>query len=374
MLGRGTFRGLSAVVYKELRQVRRDPATLFLALLIPTIQLVIFGFAIDTEVRDIPMAVVDRARTSTSRDLTRRLEATGTFRFVGEVASRDEALHQLRRGDIRVAVIFPADLDELRLAGVPAPVQILIDGSDATLAQQAQAAALGLGISEARRRARVGGDMPRVYDLRPRLLYNPDGRTERFFVPGLAGIILQLVTMVLTAFSIVRERERGTLEQLLVTPVSGMAVTLGKILPAVFIGAGETVLVMLAMVYVFDVPIAGSVTLLAWVTLLFLFTSLALGLLISTIARTQVQAMMLVMLVLLPSVLLSGFMFPRDSMPPGIHEITYAIPATYFIEILRGLVVRGASGPELMQHVTPLLAIGVGLSLIVALRFRKYTE
>jgi len=374
MLGKGAFRGLGAVVYKELRQVRRDPATLFLALLIPTIQLVIFGFAIDTEIRDIPLVVVDRAHTRTSRDLTRRLEATGTFRFVGELASRDEALARLRRGNVRAAIIFPANLDELRLAGVPAPIQILIDGSDATLAQQAQAAALGLGISEARRRASAEGGMPLVYDLRPRLLYNPDGRTERFFVPGLAGIILQLVTMVLTAFSIVRERERGTLEQLLVTPVSGMAVTLGKILPAVFIGAGETVLVMLAMVYVFDVPIAGSVTLLAWVTLLFLFTSLALGLLISTIARTQVQAMMLVLLVLLPSVLLSGFMFPRDSMPPGIHEITYAIPATYFIEILRGLVVRGASGPELMQHIYPLLGIGMGLSLIVALRFRKYTE
>jgi len=367
-------RGLGAVVYKELRQVRRDPATLFLALFIPAVQLLIFGFAIDTEVRDIPMVVLDRARTATSRDLARRLEATGTFRFVGEVTSRDEALHRLRSGDARVAVVIPEDLDDRRLAGDAAPVQVLIDGSDANVAQQAQAAALGLGIAEARRRALARGGIALAYDIRPRYLYNPDGSSDRFFVPGLAGIILQLVTMVLTAFSIVRERERGTLEQLLVTPVSGLAVTLGKILPAVLIGAGETVLVMLAMVHVFHVPIAGSLPLLAGVTLLFLFTSLALGLLISTIARTQLQAMMLTMLVLLPSVLLSGFMFPRATMPPGIHEITYAIPATYFIEILRGLVVRGASGPELVQHVIPLAGIGVFLSVVVALRFRKYTE
>jgi len=363
---------LGAVVYKELRQVRRDPATLFLALFIPSLQLLIFGYAIDTEVKNIPMVVVDRARTRTSRDLTRRLEATGTFRFVGEAADRKEALRSLRRGDAHVAILFPRDLDSRRLAGKPAPVQILIDGSDANLAQQAQAAALGLGISEARRMAAQRGGLPMIYDLRPRFLYNPDGRSERFFVPGLAGIILQLVTMVLTAFAIVRERERGTFEQLLVTPISALGLTLGKILPAVFIGAGETVLVMLAMVYVFHVPIAGSLLLLAWVTLLFLFTSLALGLLISTIARTQLQAMMLTMAVLLPSVLLSGFVFPRDSMPPVIHEITYAIPATYFIEILRGLVVRGAAGPELLPHVAPLIGIGLGLSALVALRFRRY--
>ena len=367
-------RGLGAVVYKELRQVRRDPATLVLALLIPAVQLMIFGYAIDTEIRDIPTVVVDQARTQASRELARRLEATGTFRFTGEVSGRDEALEQLRRGDARVAVVIPHDLDQRRLDGQPAPVQVLIDGSDANLAQQAQAAAVGLGLAETRRRAVASGGLPLAYDIRPRYLYNPDGSSDRFFVPGLAGIILQLVTMVLTAFSIVRERERGTLEQLMVTPVSGLAVTLGKILPAVLIGAGETVLVMLAMVHVFDVPIAGSLTLLAWVTLLFLFTSLALGMLISTIARTQLQAMLLTMLVLLPSVLLSGFMFPRATMPPGIHELTYAIPATYFIEILRGLVVRGASGPELMQHILPLAGIGLFLSLVVAIRFRKYTE
>jgi ABC transporter DrrB family efflux protein len=272
-----------------------------------------------------------------------------------------------------VAVVFPVDLTDRLLAGEPAPVQVLIDGSDSNLANQAQAAALGLAIEHARRAAASSGAFAPVYDVRPRFLYNPDGRSESFFVPGLAGIILQLVTMVLTAFAIVRERERGTLEQLLVTPISSLAMTLGKILPAVVIGAGETVLVLLAMVFVFEVPIAGSVSLLAGFTALFLFTSLALGLLISTVARTQLQAMMLVFAILLPSVLLSGFVFPRQSMPAPIYAVTFAIPATYFIEILRGVVVRGASGAELLHQAIPLFAVGVLLSAAVVLRLRRRT-
>ncbi len=370
-MGSGIARGLGAVVYKELRQVRRDPATLFLALLIPVVQLTIFGYAIDTEVRDIPTVVVDRSRTRESRAFAEALRSTGTFRLLSEAADRDEALSLLRAGRARVAVLFPPDLAESLLSGAPAPVQVLIDGSDSNLANQAQAAALGLAIEHARRAAAGSGALAPVFDVRPRFLYNPDGRSERFFVPGLAGIILQLVTMVLTAFAIVRERERGTLEQLLVTPVSGLGMTLGKILPAVVIGAGETVLVLLAMVFVFGVPIAGSVSLLAAFTALFLFTSLALGLLISTIARTQMQAMMVTFAILLPSVLLSGFMFPRQAMPAPIYGITFAIPATYFIEILRGVVVRGASAGELLHQAIPLFAIGLVLSAAVALRLRR---
>ncbi len=367
MLGRG----LTAVLYKEIRHVRRDPATLVLALMIPVVQLTIFGYAIDTEIRDIPTLVVDRAHTRTSRAFTEGLGATGTFLVIGEAPDRDAALTEMRAGRARVTVLYPADLEERRLQGQPMPVQVLIDGSDSNLANQARAAVIGLGIDRAEQGAAAHG-VSMAYDVRPRLLYNPAGRSEHFFVPGLAGIILQLVTMVLTAFAIVRERERGTLEQLLVTPVSSLGLTLGKILPAVLIGAGETVLVLLAMVYVFDVPIAGSVGELAAFTGLFLFTSLALGLVISTIARNQLQAMLMTLAVLLPSVLLSGFMFPRQSMPTPIRAITYLIPATYFIEILRGIVLRGASGTDLMAHVLPLVGIGVVLSGVVALRFHKY--
>ncbi len=356
------LRGLDAVVYKEMRQMRRDPASLFLALLIPVIQLVIFGYAIDTEIREIPTVVVDRARSRASREIVERLAATGTYAIAGHAADRDEALSWLRAGRARAALLLPETLDADRLKGRTAAVQVLVDGSDNNLAMQAQAAALGL----------LGHPPgPPLIEPRVRMLYNPDGRSERFFVPGIAGIILQLVTMTLAAAAIVRERERGTLEQLMVTPVSRLALALGKIIPSILLGSVATVLCFAAMVFLFDVPIRGSVMLLAAFSGVFLFTSLALGLLISTIARNQLQALMLTMLILLPSVLLSGFVFPRSTIPPPIHEITWLLPATYFIEILRGVILRGATAADLQAHVLPLGAIGLGLVLAVTLRFRK---
>jgi ABC transporter DrrB family efflux protein len=363
------FRGLGGIVYKELLQARRDPATLFLALAIPVIQLTIFGFAIHTEIRDIPTVVVDRAGVRAGRELVRALEATDTFEILGYAADRDEAMALLREGRAQVAVLVPDDLAERLLARETAAVQFLIDGSDSNMAMQAQAAALGTAASLS---ARLGSPAPPPIEARPRLLYNPDGRSEAFFVPGLLGIILQLVTTTLTAFAIVRERERGTLEQLMVTPVSRLALTLGKILPSVFVGAAATVLALLAMVHVFAVAIRGDLALLAALTGLFLFTSLAIGLLISAVARTQLQALMMTLLLMLPSVLLSGFMFPRDAMPTPIRELTWALPATYFIEIMRGVVLRAASAAELARFIVPLAALGVAFYGLAALRFRKY--
>jgi drug efflux transport system permease protein/drug efflux transport system ATP-binding protein len=358
-----------AVIYKELRQARRDPATMFLAMLIPVIQLTIFGYAIDTEIRNIPTVVVDRARIRESREFVSTLEATGTFRVRHRVESRDEALSLLRGGEAHVAVVFPEDLGERLLAGETTPVQVLIDGSDSNLALHAQTAALGTAAAISARNGAV--QQSPSFEARTRLLYNPDGESSRFFVPGLAGIILQLVTMVLTAFAIVRERERGTLEQLLVTPISALSLTLGKILPAAIMGAIASVLVIGAMVLVFQVPIAGSLGLLAVLLLLFVLTSLALGLLISSIARNQLQALMFTMLVLLPSVLLSGFVFPRESMPVGIYEATWLIPATYFVEIMRGLILRGANAAELAHSILPLAALGGVLLLAATLRLRR---
>jgi ribosome-dependent ATPase len=364
------FRGLAGIVYKELLQARRDPATLFLALAIPVVQLTIFGYAIHTEIRDIPTVVVDRANVRVGRELVQALEATDTFHILGYAKDRDEALTLLRAGQAKVAVFLPDDLAQRLLQRETAAVQFLIDGSDSNMALQAQAAAMGLATSFSRR---ISAESPAPpIEARPRLLYNPDGRSEAFFVPGLLGIILQLVTTTLTAFAIVRERERGTLEQLMVTPVSRLALTLGKILPSVLVGAGATVLALLAMVYVFAVPIRGDMALLAGLTGLFLFTSLAIGLLISAVARTQLQALMMTLMLMLPSVLLSGFMFPRDAMPTPIRELTWVIPATYFIEIMRGVVLRAASAPELARFIVPLAALGVAFYVLAAVRFRKY--
>jgi ABC transporter DrrB family efflux protein len=336
------------------------------------IQLTIFGFAIDTEVRDIPLVVVDRAQVQASRDLAAALEDTGTFKLVEYARDRDLALRRLREGAAKAALFFPPDFEDRLLRGATAPVQVLVDGSDSNLALQAQAAALGVARawSEKRGAGRAAPPEPAI-EARVRLLYNPDGRSENFFVPGLAGIILQIVTMTLTASAIVRERERGTLEQLMVTPVSRLAVTLGKILPSVVLGSVAAALVLLVMVHVFAVPIQGSLAVLIALLGLFLFTSLALGLLISTVAQTQLQSLMMTLLLMLPSILLSGFVFPRDTIPTPIYEITWLIPATYFIEILRGVVLRGASVEELRAMIWPLGAIGGVVCLLVALRFRK---
>jgi ribosome-dependent ATPase len=364
------FRGLGGVVYKELLQARRDPATLFLALAIPVIQLTIFGYAIHTEIRDIPTVVVDRAGVRIGREFVQALEATDTFQLTGYAKDRNEAEMLLRAGRVKVAVLLPDDLEKRLLAHETAAVQFLIDGSDSNMAMQAQAAALGTAASFSQQ---LASPVPApLLEARPRLLYNPDGRSEAFFVPGLAGIILQLITTTLTAFAIVRERERGTLEQLMVTPISRLALTLGKILPSVLVGAAATILALLAMVYVFAVPIRGDVALLAALTGLFLFTSLAIGLLISAVARTQLQALMMTLLLMLPSILLSGFVFPRASMPMPIFELSWLIPATYFIEIMRGVVLRAASASELLRFIVPLAVLGVVFYLLAALRFRKY--
>jgi ABC-type multidrug transport system permease subunit len=364
---RNPLRGLGAVVYKERLQMRRDPASLFLALLVPVIQLTIFGFAIDTEIRDIPTVVVDRANVRASRELARAMEATGTFRIDAYLPDRDTALVRLREGRAKAAVLLPGDLESRVLRGEAAAIQLLVDGSDSNLAAQAQAAMQGLAVA----RGTIARPEGAVIEARVRYLYNPDGRSEAFFVPGLAGIILQLVTMTLTAAAVVRERERGTLEQLMVTPISRLALTLGKIVPSIVLGSIAAVLIYVVMVALFGVPVRGSLALLGALTALFLFTSLALGLLISTIARTQLQALMLTLLILLPSVLLSGFMFPRAAMPSPIREFTWAIPATYFVEIMRGVVLRGASAADLAYMIVPLGGIGAGLCVLVALRIRK---
>jgi len=358
------FRGFGAVVYKEMRQQRRDPANL-LALVIPVLQLVIFGYAIDTEVRDVPTIVVDRARVRASRAFTDALQATGTFSITEYVLDKEVALERLRSGRADVALLFPADFEQRLLAGDTAAVQVLVDGSDSNLAMQAQAAAARLATHYAR-----GSAAPAV-EARVRFLFNPDGRSESFFVPGLAAIILQLVTMTLTTAAIVRERERGTLEQLMVTPISRLGLTLGKMIPPILVGAAATALVLVAMVYLFDVAIAGDVVLLAAATGLFIFTSLALGLLISTVAKTQLQALMLTLLVMLPSVLLSGFAFPRATIPTPIYECTYLIPATYSVEIMRAVVLRGASASELWHMIAPLAGLGAAICLLVAARFKK---
>lgn len=354
--------GMGAIFYKESRHLLRDPATFVLALAIPMLQLVIFGYAIDTDVRDIKTVVVDLSRTAASRDFIRSLENTDYFRVVEYQESVAEVESAIRSGRAKVGVIVDRRFAEAELLAEAPRVQVLVDGSDPTVSARAQTTAMLL--------AHAGGAPPPT-DVRPRVLFNESGESARFYVPGLAAVILQLVLMMLTAFAIVRERESGTLEQLLVTPVSRAGLMAGKLLPFVGLGSVTALVVYGAMVLIFGVPVAGDALLLAGLTLLFVFTALSLGLVISTLVKTQLHAMLLSFAILMPSILLSGFAFPRESMPPPIYAVTFALPTTYFVDILRGIVLRGASVRELSANVLPLAAIGIALFAVGTARFRK---
>jgi ABC transporter DrrB family efflux protein len=366
------FRGIGAIIYKEFIHIVRDPFTLFLMLLIPSIQLTIFGYAINLEVKHIPTAVYNLDGRPESRQLVDAFVNSGYFTIVATPLSDDALVSSIVRGKAKIGLKIPPDYTDRLLLGQDVTVQALIDGSDSTVAMQglnvANAIALRQSLSIVGRL--IGRDKPPV-ELRPRVLFNPDMKTANFMVPGLVGLIMQMVTMFLTAFAIVREKEMGTLEQLMATPVARLGLMLGKLIPYACIGAIETTLVLLLMRFLFGVHIAGSLGLLAGFSLIFLFTALGLGLLVSTIAENQVQALQVAFIIILPSVLLSGFVFPQENMPKIIYWVSQFIPLTYFMRILRGIIIRGAGFYDLWPQAAILAVIGFTVLTVSALRFRK---
>lgn len=366
------FRGLAGIIYKELLQLSRDPVTLFATIMIPIIQLTIFGYAIDTEVRDVQTAVLDMDKTSYSRDFVQRLEATGLNKVVSYVENSDALYEEIVSGRAKVGVKIPPGYARNIDAGRSAEVQVLVDGSNNTVAGQTlgNVQNLGLTLSIELAQVKATADNPPVL-VKPRLLFNPSLKSANFFVPGLVGILLFLMTMMLTSFGIVRERELGTLEQLMVTPISKSALMLGKVLPYLVLGLIQMLIVLLAAQVIFGITITGNYWLLIGLALIFVFSSLGLGLIISTVAKTQLQAMMGSFMLMLPSVLLSGFIFPRESMPLVIYWLSFLLPVTYFIEILRGIILRGAGFSVLWDEAACLALMGVLLLTIAAARFRK---
>ncbi len=371
------FRGFRSIFYKEVIQISRDPLTLALMMLVPMVQLMVFGYAINTDVRNIKTAVYNLDPGPQSRDLLNAFENTDYFQIVRYVGSDEELNSAIVTGRVKVGIKIPPDYSDRLLANRQATVLVLIDGSDSSIATQSLQVASQVGLTEslARLSTDLGTSSSRTSQLpievRPKMLFNPDSRSANFMVPGLIAVILQIITTLLTAFSIVREREQGTLEQLLVTPVRPYGLMLGKLVPYGLIGIVETFTVLTVMRLVFDVPIKGSLLLLISLSILFLFTALAIGLLISTKAQSQMQALQLAWLIMLPSVLLSGFMFPRDSMPTVMRFIGYLVPATHFMEIIRGIVLRGATLIDLLPEVLTLILMGLVLLVLSAFRFRK---
>ena len=367
------FSGFSAVLYKELLHVSRDRITLILALVLPLVQLLIFGYAVNTKVEHIGTAYLNEDRGAISVRALDALRASNMFDLVHEARNRDELRRLIVGNRVKVAIDVPPNFSADVASGKGAQLQVLIDGSDSNIAQQAFAATVTIGTALSREFGPAVAAVPTVIDVRPRMLFNPSLRSPNFFIPGLIGVIMQLITIFLMALSIVGEREKGTLDQLLVTPIGITGLMLGKIVPYAMIGSIDFFAVLLAMVVVFQVPIAGSVPLLLALSLLFLLVALGLGLLISSVATTQVQALLMTFAVTLPSILLSGFFFERDLMPPVLQWIGYAIPLTYFLEILRGIVLRGAGLPELWPSVAALAVLGVLLLTVASARFSHRT-
>jgi ABC-2 type transport system permease protein len=356
--------GFRAVLYKEARHVMRDRLTLIISFALPVAQLIIFGYAINTKVEHVRAAVLNEDHGAGSIAFIDALRGSKIFDIDDVATSRAELERLIVSGTCRVAFDIPPNFTAALDARMPTRVQALIDGSDSTIAQPAFAAVTAIGTA-------FTGLPPVLVDVRPRVLFNPDLRSANFLVPGLIGVIMQLITMFLTALSIVGERERGTLDQLMVTPIGALGLMLGKIAPYAIIGFVDFLLALFAMNAIFRVPIAGSIPLLLVLAVGFLAAALGMGLLVSTVAETQVQAMLGVFALTLPSILLSGFFFERSLMPPVMDWLGYAIPLTYFLEILRGIVLRGASLEELWQPVAAMLALASLLLVAASVRFAR---
>ena len=365
------FRGFNAVFYKEALHTRRDFGTLFFSLIIPLLQMFLLGFGIDTNVRQINTVVYNADGRRESRELLDRLRNSDTFHLVRFVENDHDLNDAIVSGKCRVGIKIPVDYSDKLLHQMSAQVLVLIDGSDSSVAGQAINVTTSIGLDESLRRALGNSDSPFAVDMRPKLLFNPDSRSPNFFLPGLTAILLLNVTTFLTAFSIVREKERGTLEQLFVTPVRPMGLLLGKLLPYLIIGFFELCMILTFMRFIFRVPIHGSVLLLAVLSLPYIFVSLSLGILISSKANSQAEAMQLAFLTILPSIFFSGYIFPRETMPKFFYVLSFFVPATYFIDITRGIILRGATWIHLWIDAAALFTIGTLLLVIAARRFQN---
>ena len=352
-------RRLWAVILKEVRQLLRDRMTVALMVGIPALQLVLFGYAINLDVRGLPATSVDRADTRQSRALLADLHATGVVTPVASALAPQQAEDQLRRGAASVALLVPEDFSRRMARGEPV-LQVLVDGSDTSV---------GVAVQQLARFPVDGGaGRPRI-EVLP--LYNPERRSAFNIVPGLIGVILTLTMVLFTAVALVRERERGNLELLITTPISRSELMVGKVLPYIAIGLVQTTVVLLLGALLFSVPVRGSLLDVYLAAALLIAANLALGLLISTRARTQFQAMQLTFFVFLPSILLSGFMFPFAGMPRAAQWLAEVLPLTHFVRLIRGVMLRGASLMELWPDVLALLAFTAVMMTVATLRFRK---
>jgi len=363
---------------KEFIHIVRDPRTLSLVIFMPVLLLVLLGYAVTSDIEDIPLAVADQSQTGASRSFVNKYDLSGYFETTNYVGSESEILLLIDEGTVKAGVLIPEDFGRKISTGESSPVQFYIDGSDPALAQTGQLAAETIGQANSQEiliqqlsRSGFPIEISLPIDTRLRFLYNPDMRRMNYMVPGLIAVILQVQTLLLTAFAIVREREQGTLEQLIVTPIRDWELMLGKILPFVAVALLNILMALGISYLLFRVPIAGSITLLLGLSLIFLLGSLGFGILISTVARTQIQAMYLATFLMIPAFILSGFLVPRDNMPWLAYYAGYLLPVTYFLEIVRGIILKGVGFWILWPWIWPMALFSIAVFVASVLLFHK---
>jgi ABC-2 type transport system permease protein len=369
---------LRSIIRKEFIQIFRDKRTLAIILLIPIMQLFLLGYAATNDIRNIPLAVYDQCRCAESRALLNAYNAADYFKLTVYVSSEDEIRELIQAGTANAAIIIPPDYNT-SLARGNARVAFIMDGSNPTTASTAYSAAILIGQAHSttlmvEKLARSGVNVDRLtppLEVRPQVWYNPDLVSSYFMIPGVIGMILFAITSILTATSVVRERERGTIEQLIVTPIRPWELVLGKILPYVILAFIDTFEVLAIGYWVFGVPIRGSIWLIIGSSGLLLLSGLGIGLFASTVANTQQEAMLTVWMTLLPAIFLSGFFFPLEAMPLILRWVSNVIPLRYYLVILRAVMLKGSGLSAIWVECLALLAFGVIIFVAASLRFRK---
>ena len=368
---------LLSIIRKEFIQIFRDPRTLALIIVMPIIQLFLLGYAATTDVKNISIAYWDQSRSPESRALLDVFRAADYFNFAYEVQSDEEIATLIEGGDVRGALIIPPDYARKLLEG-KAQVSLILDGSDATVGATALSAAKLIGqahsvkvLSErAARQGRAAAVQPPL-DVRTQIWYNPDLRSAYFMIPGVIGMVLFAILAMVTATAVVRERERGTIEQLIVTPIRPWELIVGKITPFVILGFFNLFEVLVIGHYWFGVPVRSNLFLVVGTAGLLLLSSLGIGLFASTVANTQQEALLTVFMTILPSVFLSGFLFPLEAMPRVLQIISYAIPLRYYLVIVRSLLLKGVGFAALQCEIISLALFGIIIMTAASLRFRK---
>lgn len=372
-----------AILKKEFIQMRRDKLTLAIMTVMPFVQLLIFGFAINTDVKHLSAVVYDQSLSQESREFLDSLTATEYYDINYIAGSYQEVDDRIQKGEAKVGVIIPADYASRLKHNRDAQIQVIVNASDSTSASSAISTAQMVGQKKSqeiiiKRLAESGASGAKIsasaVDVRIRPWYNPDFITAFFMVPGISGTILTLTMILLTSLAIVREREKGTLEQLIVTPLTSTELMVGKILPYVLVGYVQMTILIVTGFLIFDIPIRGSLPLLYLLTGLFITASLGLGLLISNMAKNQMQGMLMSFFILLPSIMLSGFIFPRESMPDLFFYLGYLMPLTFYLEIIRGILLKGVGLSYLWTQIGALVLFTTVVLTISVVKFKKRLE